>query len=447
MTMAMAAVMVTAMPAMPDNTAASTPPDWLQAGIDHLWLPYTQMRDLPTPLPIVSAEGVRLHLADGRSLIDGISSWWTVCHGYNHPHIRAAVVEQIQHLPHVMLGGLVHEPVARLATRLTAMLPGDLDHVFFSESGSVSVEVAMKMAIQYWINRGIVGRHRFVSFRFGYHGDTMACMSVCDPEEGMHGLFAGYLPEQIIADVPRSADQRAAFRRLLKDRRAEIAAVIIEPLVQGAGGLKMYDADTLAFIRQACDEQDHLLILDEIMTGFGRTGTMFACQQADIIPDIATFSKALTGGTLPLAATVATRRVFDAFLSDSPATALMHGPTYMGNPLACAAAHASLDLFEREPRLQQVAAIETRLRDGLSACRGLKGVLDVRTKGAIGVVELDRAGEANWLKPRLIAEGVWVRPFGNIVYLMPPFVIEPADLDRLIAAVVNVVSDWSRERA
>jgi adenosylmethionine-8-amino-7-oxononanoate aminotransferase len=441
--------MATIMPVMPDTGIeySAAAPDWLQAGLRHLWLPYTQMQNLPSPLPIVSAEDVHLHLTDGRSLIDGISSWWTVCHGYNHPHIRAAVVEQIQRLPHVMLGGLVHEPVARLASRLSALLPGDLDHVFFSESGSVSVEVALKMAVQYWINRGISGRHRFVSFRFGYHGDTMACMSICDPEEGMHGLFAGYLPEQIVVEVPRSAAQRQAFRQVLKERREEIAAVIIEPLVQGAGGLKMYDAETLAFIRRACDEQDHLLILDEIMTGFGRTGTMFACEQAEIVPDIATFSKALTGGTLPLAATVASRRVFDAFLSDSPATALMHGPTYMGNPLACAAAHASLDLFDSEPRLRQVAVIEARLRDGLAACRGLKGVVDVRVKGAIGVVELDRAGEANWLKPRLIAEGVWVRPFGNIVYLMPPFIIGTADLDRLIGAVVKVVSDWSRERA
>ncbi len=422
-------------------------PDWLQGGLPHLWLPYTQMRNLPTPLPIVSADGVRLHLADGCNLIDGISSWWTACHGYNHPHIRASVVEQIQHLPHVMLGGLVHEPVLLLAQRLAALLPGDLDHVFFSESGSVSVEVALKMAVQYWINRGITGRYRFVSFRFGYHGDTMACMSICDPDEGMHALFAGYLPQQIVVDVPRTAEQRSAFRAVLASRRDEIAGVIIEPLVQGAGGLKMHDAETLAFIRQACDEQDHLLILDEIMTGFGRTGTLFACEQAGIVPDIITLSKALTGGTLPLAATVATRRVYEAFLSDSAATALMHGPTYMGNPLACAAANASLDLFEREPRLTQVAAIEAQLRDRLAACRDLKGVVDVRVKGAIGVVQLDRAGEANWLKPRLIEQGVWVRPFGDIVYLMPPFVIAPADLASLTDAVVKVVTAWSRERA
>ena len=431
---------------MPDTAGRETPA-WLTSGLPHLWLPYTQMQTAAAPLAVASAEGVRLHLADGRTLIDGVSSWWTQCHGYNHPHIRNAVTAQIEKLPHVMLGGLVHEPVATLARRLAALLPGDLDHVFFSESGSVSVEVAMKMAVQYWINRGQQGRHRFVAFRFGYHGDTAACMSVCDPEEGMHSRFKGYLSEQIVLDVPETAEQRAAFRAALKSRRGSIAAVMIEPLVQGAGGMKFHDAETLAFIRQACDAEDHLLILDEIMTGFGRAGSMFACEQAGIVPDIVTLSKALSGGTLPLAATVAARRVYEAFLSDDPGSALMHGPTYMGNPLACAAGNASLDLFEREPRLRQVAAIERQMASELEPCRGLKGVVDVRVKGAIGVVQLDRAGEAAWLKPRFVERGVWVRPFGDIVYLMPPFVIAAEDLACLTSAVVDVVGDWSRNRA
>jgi adenosylmethionine-8-amino-7-oxononanoate aminotransferase len=422
-------------------------PAWLAAGAKHLWLPYTQMQTATPPLPVVSASGVRLTLSDGRSLIDGVASWWTVCHGYNHPQIRQAVAQQLVSLPHVMLGGLAHEPASRLAARLATLVPGDLNHVFFSESGSVSVEVALKMAVQYWLNCGVHGRHRFVSFRDGYHGDTMACMSICDPDEGMHGHFRDYLPRQIVLDLPRTAEQRNAFDAVLNQRRDEIAAVVLEPLVQGAGGMKMHEPETLAFIRATCDRHNHLLILDEIMTGFGRTGTMFACEQADIVPDIMTLSKALTGGTLPLAATIATSRIFGAFLSDDPSHALMHGPTYMGNPLACAAANASLDLFEQEPRLRQVAEIERQLSLELAPCRDLSGVRDVRVKGAIGVVQLTRTGEAAWFKPRLIAHGVWVRPFGDIVYLMPPFIISPTDLSTLTSAVVTTVAEWSRNRA
>jgi adenosylmethionine-8-amino-7-oxononanoate aminotransferase len=429
------------------DTARRESPAWLKAGLPHLWLPYTQMKSVVTPLAVESAEGVRLKLADGRELIDGVSSWWTQCHGYNHPHIRQAVIRQMEKLPHVMLGGLVNEPAVTLAKRLAGLLPGDLDHVFFSESGSVSVEIAMKMAVQYWLNRGRQGRYRFVAFRFGYHGDTAACMSVCDPEEGMHGQFKDYLSEQIVLDVPRTENQRAALQTVLKSRRDSIAAVIIEPLVQGAGGMKFYDAETLAFIRKACDAEDHLLILDEIMTGFGRTGSMFACEQARIAPDIVTLSKALSGGTMPLAATIATRRVYDAFLSDQPGFSLMHGPTYMGNPLACAAGNASLDLFEREPRLDQVAAIEQQLRAELEPCREFKGVLDVRVKGAIGVVQLDRTEDADKMKQKFIERGVWIRPFGDVVYLMPPFVISAADLRTLTAAMVEVVGEWSRSRA
>ena len=422
-------------------------PDWLTGGFPYLWLPYAQMKVAPTPIPVVGAEGARLRLADGRELIDGVSSWWTVCHGYNHPHIRNAVAAQLESVSHVMLGGLATEPTLRLAKRLAGLLPGDLDHVFFSESGSVSVEIAMKMAVQYWINRGQKGRYRFVSLRFGYHGDTLAAMSVCDPDEGMHGLFKGYLPQQIIADVPRTREQQAAFRGLLRAHRDEVAAVIIEPLVQGAGGMKFYEPEVLRFLRKACDEQGYLLILDEIMTGFGRIGPMFACAEAEIVPDIITLSKALTGGTLPLAATIATRRVFEAFLSDDPTKALMHGPTYMGNALACAAANASLDLFEREPRLQQVRAIEAQLLGELEPCRRLAGVVDVRVRGALGVVQLNRAGEGPWFRPRFLEDGVWIRPFGDIVYVAPPFVISSEDIARLTQAMVRHISAWSQQRA
>jgi adenosylmethionine-8-amino-7-oxononanoate aminotransferase len=422
-------------------------PDWLTSGFNHVWLPYAQMKTAPTPIAVVGAEGARLKLADGRELIDGVSSWWTVCHGYNHPHIRDSVAAQLQSVPHVMLGGLATEPTLRLAKRLANLLPGDLDHVFFSESGSVSVEIAMKMAVQYWINQGHKGRHRFVSFRFGYHGDTLAAMSVCDPDEGMHGLFKGYLPQQIIADVPRTKEQQVEFSRLLRAHRDEVAAVIIEPLVQGAGGMKFHEPEVLCFLRKACDEADCLLILDEIMTGFGRIGPMFACQEAEIVPDIITLSKALTGGTLPLAATVATRQVFEAFLSDDPSKALMHGPTYMGNALACAAANGSLDLFEREPRLAQVRAIEAQLRGELEPCRHLNGVVDVRVRGALGVVQLTRAGEGPWFRPRFLEDGVWIRPFGDIIYLAPPFVISSDELARLTQAIVRHVSAWSQQRA
>jgi adenosylmethionine-8-amino-7-oxononanoate aminotransferase len=399
------------------------------------------MQTAPTPLTVVSTHGARIRLADGRELIDGISSWWTACHGYNHPHIRAAVNAQIATLPHVMFGGLVHEPALRLAQRLCALLPGDLERVFFTDSGSVAVEVALKMALQYWRNKGQEGRTRFVFFRHAYHGDTFATMALCDPDEGMHGLFSGVMPPQLMAELPSSPIMQAAFDRLLDTHRERLAAVVLEPLVQGAGGMKMHDAATLRFIAEACQRHGVLLILDEIMTGFGRTGHLFACEEAGVVPDILCLAKALTGGTLPLAATVARRHVFAAFLSDDPAAALMHGPTTMANPLACAAANASLDLFEREPRLAQVAAIAAQLTDALEPCRALAGVADVRVKGAIGVVELSGAMGLNALRQRFAELGVWVRPFGNVVYLMPPFVISREELQTLTTSVRRVLAE------
>jgi len=409
----------------------------------HLWRPYTQMKTTPAALPVVSAEGVRLRLADGRELIDGISSWWTVCHGYRHPHIIQAVKDQLDRVPHVMLGGLTHDPAERLAARLAALAPGDLNHVFFCESGSVSVEIAMKMAIQYWINQGIAGRTRFVAFRGGYHGDTIATMSVCDPDEGMHSLFAGSLPRQIIADLPVDADSIARFETLLDTHAGEIAGVMTEPLVQGAGGMKFHAPETLQAMRRACDVRGLPLIFDEIMTGFGRLGTMFAAEKAGVTPDLMTVSKALTGGTLPLAAAIASKRIFNAFWSDEASAALMHGPTYMGNPAACAAANASLDLFEREPRLEQVAAIERAFARRLPSARDIPGVVDVRWQGAIGVIEMAGLPALDSLKADFVEAGIWVRPFNNIIYLMPPFVISDSDLEMLINTCLAVTQRWA----
>src|SRR6266545_2456231 len=337
------------------DKAAPGAADWYAAGLPHVWLPYTQMKSA-SPLPVARTEGCRIILADGRQLIDGIASWWTACHGYNHPHIREAVIRQAGIMPHVMFGGLAHEQALTLARRLAALLPGELDRVFFSDSGSVAVEIALKMAVQAWQNRGDGGRTRFVAFRGAYHGDTTGAMAVGAPD-GMHAQFKALLPEHFVVDLPVDEQSTAALEAVLETSAKKIAGVIVEPLVQGAGGMRFHDAAVLRRLRVLADRYELLLIFDEIFTGFGRTGTMFACEAAGIVPDIVTLSKALTGGTLPLAATVASRRVFDAFWSDDPAHALMHGPTYMANALACAAANASLDLFAREPRLEQVRAI------------------------------------------------------------------------------------------
>ena len=417
-------------------------PAWYD--LSHIWLPYAQMKAVRPPLPVVRTRGARLVLADGRELIDGIASWWTACHGYNHPRIRSAVERQLILMPHVMFGGLAHEGALTLARRLAALLPGDLERVFFSESGSVAVEIAMKMAVQYWLNRGIRGRTRFVAFKGGYHGDTTGAMAVCDPEAGMHALFAGLLPQHHVIDLPHDVETAVALSDLLEHHAGEIAGIIVEPLVQGAGGMLFHDAAALRRLRTEADRHDLLLIFDEIFTGFGRTGTMFACQAAGVVPDIVTLSKALTGGTLPLAATVANSRVFDAFWSDDPARALMHGPTYMGNALACAAANASLDLFEREPRLQQVAKISQALAEGLEPCRDMSGVKDVRVQGAIGVVELGRIDDLDALRARFIAERVFIRPFGTTVYLTPAFTISAEELATLTRAVVKVVGEIQR---
>ncbi|OYX00821.1 MAG: adenosylmethionine--8-amino-7-oxononanoate transaminase [Caulobacter vibrioides] len=414
-------------------------PRWLTEGAPHVWRPYCQMKTARPPLPVVATRGSRLILEDGRELVDGLASWWTACHGYNHPHIADALRAQIEAMPHVMFGGLAHEPAYRLAQRLAGLLPGDLDHVFFAESGSVAVEIAMKMALQYQLNRGVSGRTRFLAFRGGYHGDTLATMTVCDPEEGMHSLFAGVMPAQVIADLPRDAASEAALDAVLAARGSEIAAMLVEPLIQGAGGMLPHPPEVLRTLRRLADKHGVLLVFDEIFTGFGRTGSLFAMQAAGVEPDIVTLSKALTGGTLPLSAAVARRHVFEAFWSDDPGAALMHGPTYMANPLACAAANASLDLFEDGAWARDVARVSAALAEGLEPCRQGAGVVDVRTLGAIGVVEFDAPVAVSDLCARFAERGAWIRPMGKVVYLTPAFTTPDADLALLTHAVRQVV--------
>ena len=399
------------------------------------------MKTAAAPLEAVATDGCRIRLADGRELIDGIASWWTACHGYNHPHIRQAVERQLARMPHVMFGGLTHAPAERLAERLAALLPGDLDHVFFTDSGSVAVEVAMKMAMQLWRNRGVPGRTRFLAFREGYHGDTLGAMSVCDPEESLHAHFGAGLLPQLFADLPRDETSAAALEETLGRHVGELAAMMVEPRVQGAGGMRFHDPATLHRVAEAARRHGLPLILDEIFTGFGRTGTMFACEQAGIVPDIITLSKALTGGTMALAATVASREVFEAFWSDDAACAFMHGPTFMANPLACAAANASLDLFEGGERLQQVASLSGGLAEGLEPCRAAPAVKDVRVLGAIGVVQLHRAPERDAVRRALLERGVWVRPLLDVIYLTPAFTLGPTELRTLTSAVAEVVAD------
>ncbi len=417
----------------------ANPPEWLTRGASHIWRPYTQMKTAAPPIPVVRTAGTRLYLADGRELIDGIASWWTAAHGYNHPHILQAMRAQLEAMPHVMFGGLAHEPAYTLAARLAGLLPGDLNHVFFAESGSVSVEIAMKMAVQFWINAGVHGKTKFVSFRGGYHGDTFATMTVCDPEEGMHSLFAGVLPAQHIADLPRDGQSEAALDALLAQHGNEIAAILVEPLVQGAGGMLFHGPEVLRTLRRLADKHGVLLIFDEIFTGFGRTGELFAMQAAGIEPDIVTLSKALTGGTLPLSAAVASTKVFEAFWSDDAGAALMHGPTYMGSALACAAANASLDLFEDGAWRANVARVSAALARGLEPVRTAPGVVDVRVLGAIGVVEFAQPVAVGALCDAFAAEGAWIRPMGKTIYLTPSFTTPDADLEVLFAAIRKVV--------
>lgn len=416
--------------------------------LEHIWHPYAAIPGPIAPYQVVSAEGVRLTLADGRTLIDGMSSWWSVMHGYNHPELNKALSSQLEKFAHVMFGGLTHEPAARLVKKLVDISPPGLDKVFLSDSGSVSVEVAMKMAIQYWHSQGQPQKHRLLSLRRGYHGDTFGAMSVCDPVTGMHHLFADVLPKQLFAESPTCRFGEPClehhidgFKQLISNHHQELAAVILEPIVQGTGGMNFYSADYLKRVRELCDEYEVLLIADEIATGLGRTGKLFACEWADITPDIMCLGKTLTGGYLTLAATLCTRKVSDG-ICQGEAGVFMHGPTFMANPLACTVASASLDLLEASDWRGNVQRIESHFKQHLSAASTIAGVKEVRVLGAIGVVELEQPVDMATITPLFVESGIWVRPFGQLVYLMPPYVISDEDLMMLTTGLLNVLKQY-----
>jgi adenosylmethionine-8-amino-7-oxononanoate aminotransferase len=425
--------------------------DTTQALLDydraHIWHPYSTFTDPPPVFAVESAAGVRLRLTDGRELVDGMSSWWSAIHGYGHPRLIAALSEQAQRMSHVMFGGLTHRPAVELAARLIDISPAPLEHVFFADSGSVAVEVALKMSMQYWAARGAPAKHRLLTLRGGYHGDTFGAMAVCDPVTGMHSLFSDVLPRHVFVERPSvrfgAAFDPAAMAPLetaLRAHHAELAAVIVEPVVQGAGGMWFYHPGYLQALRQLCDELGVLLIFDEIATGFGRTGKLFALEHADVVPDILCLGKALTGGMMTLAATVTTAEVA-ATISNGEPGVFMHGPTFMANPLACAVASASIDTLLDEPWARRIARIEQQLAAELAVCAEFPAVKEVRVLGAIGVVELHEPVDMYRMPQAFVDHGTWVRPFGRLVYVMPPYVIDEPDLSTLTRAIARVLEN------
>lgn len=411
-----------------------------------IWHPYSAMSSDVPVYHVESAQGVRLKLSSGQELIDGMSSWWSVIHGYNHPQMNQALEQQLKRMAHVMFGGLTHTPAIELTKKLISITPESLDAVFYSDSGSVAVDVAMKMAIQYWYARGESGRKRFITLRSGYHGDTFGAMSVCDPETGMHSLFRGILPEHIFVEQPQcrfgetcTDKDIAALKQALAEYAGECAAVIMEPVVQGAGGMWFYSADYLKQARQLCDEHNVLLILDEIATGFGRTGKLFACEHAQVVPDIMCVGKALTGGYLSLAATLTTKDIHTTIDNGEPGV-FMHGPTFMANPLACTAALTSIRLLLESDWQGNIGRIQESLETGLAPCREMPQVNDVRALGGIGVVELKQPVDMKRIVPQFVAAGVWIRPFGKLIYVMPPYVMTSDDLDSLTSAMRLIIS-------
>ncbi len=414
---------------------------------EYIWHPYSSINSKQAVFPVKSASGVRITLSDGRELIDGMSSWWSAIHGYNHPIINQAISTQLHDMAHIMFGGLTHQPAVDLAELLVNITPKPLKTVFFVDSGSVAVEVAMKMAIQYWYAKKQPKKQKMLTIQYGYHGDTFGAMSVSDPVNGMHSLFSNTLIQQFFADAPRckfnqpcTESDISSLQSQLENNHQQIAALIIEPIVQGAGGMRFYSADYLKQVRKLCNQYNVLLILDEIATGFGRTGKLFACEHAKIAPDILCLGKALTGGYMTLAATLTTQHIAKTISSGEPGI-FMHGPTFMANPLACSAGLASLKLLLNSPWKNRITQIEQHLTTGLAPCKDFPQVKDVRILGAIGVVELHKAIDMEIIQPQFVEAGVWVRPFNRLIYLMPPYIIDKEDINLLTHAVTHIISN------